>query len=335
MDYGEVIKNAWKITWKFKVLWIFGILAACGTSRGGGNFNFNNNFQTNGNGFSNSMPNLPPAIMDQVYRLTSLFNNPTFVWKFVAILLAVICVIVIVEIFIGTMGRIGLIKGSAEADAGAEKLSFGELWKESTPYFWRVFWLSFLIGAPFLILFIVLIASLIAALIPLANNAGGSTFVLILVPLICIFFCVIAILGIILGFISTQAERAIVLENKSILDGFRRGWEVLTKNLGPILIIWLITVVIAFVAGIVIALPLLVVMVPLVIAFIANMNNLNFSFTPWIVAFVCIACAYAPISWLANGILMTYVQSVWTLTYIRITKSKEEEPAPVALPTNA
>jgi hypothetical protein len=335
MDYGEVIKNAWKITWKFKVLWIFGILAACGTSRGG-SFNFNNNFQTNGNGFSNPTPNLPPAIMEQAYRFASLFNDPTFIWKFVAVVLTVVCIIVLVEIFFGTMGRIGLIKGSAEADAGAEKLRFGELWKESTPYFWRVFWLSFLIGAPFLVLFIVLIASILAAVIPLArNNASESAVLLILLPVICIFFCVIVILAIIVGFISTQAERAIVLENKSILDGFRRGWEVLTKNLGPILIIWLITAAIGFVAAIVIALPLLVVMVPLAIAFIANMNNLNFSFTPWIVAFVCILCAYIPISWFANGILMTYLQSVWTLTYLRITKPKQEEPAPVALPTNA
>ena len=338
MDYSEVIKNAWKITWKFKVLWIFGILASCGQSRGS-SFNFNNSYRTSGNGFSGSapnLPNLPPAMMDQLYRFAHLFNNPTFIWEFVGIVLAVVCVIVLVEIFIGTMGRIGLIKGSAEADAGAEKLTFGGLWRESRPYFWRVFWLSFLIGSPFVILFIVLIASLIAAVIPLANNsASESTTLLILLPVICVFFCVIAILAIIVGFISTQAERAIVLENKSILDGFRRGWEVLTKNLGSILIIWLITVAIGIVAAIVIAVPLLVVLVPLVIAFIANMNNLNFSFMPWIVAFACIICAYVPISWLANGILMTYLQSVWTLTYLRITKPKQEEQTPVASPTNA
>jgi hypothetical protein len=147
--------------------------------------------------------------------------------------------------------------------------------------------------------------------------------------------CVISILAIILGFISTQAERAIVLEDKSILDGFRRGWEVLTKNLGPILIIWLITAAIGFVAAIVIALPLLVVLVPLGIAFVANMNNLNFSFTPWLVAFICIICVYTPIAWFANGIVMTYLQSVWTLTYIRITKPKQEEQAPIISPTNA
>jgi hypothetical protein len=71
------------------------------------------------------------------------------------------------------------------------------------------------------------------------------------------------------------------------------------------------------------------------IAFVANMNNLNFSFTPWLVAFICIICVYTPIAWFANGIVMTYLQSVWTLTYIRITKPKQEEQAPIISPTNA
>ncbi|MFZ1043303.1 MAG: hypothetical protein WCA79_14630 [Anaerolineales bacterium] len=336
MDYGEVLNKAWKIAWKFKVLWIFGILAGCGASQGG-SFNFNNSFRTSGNGFSNSTPNLPPAMMDQLYRFAYLFDNPAFIWKFVAVVIAVVCVIVLVEIFLGTIGRIGLIKGSAEADAGAEKLTFGGLWKESTPYFWRVFWLSFLIGTPFVIAFIAIAIGVAVTTIPLASNNPNSpnlSAILILLPVLCALLCVIVIFAIILGFVSTQAERAIVLEDKSILNGFKRGWEVLTKNLGPILIIWLITTAIGVVAAIIIALPLLVVMVPLVIAFIANMNNLNFSFTPWIVAIVCIICAYAPISWFLNGVLMTYLQSVWTLTYLRITQLKQEEQTPVILPTN-
>jgi hypothetical protein len=347
MDYGEVLSKAWKITWKFKVLWIFGILAGCGASRGV-NFNFNSSFRTNGNGFPNSMPNLPPAMMDQLYRFGRLFENPTFIWQFVAIVISIVCIIVLVEIFLGTIGRIGLIKGTAEADAGAEKLTFGGLWKESTPYFWRVFWLSFLIGTPFVVLFLVILFAaftvvilstglISSAALQSGSNSGVPSLLILLsiAGVICMLCCVISILAIILGFISTQAERAIVLEDKSILDGFRRGWEVLTKNLGPILIIWLITAAIGFVAAIVIALPLLVVLVPLGIAFVANMNNLNFSFTPWLVAFICIICVYTPIAWFANGIVMTYLQSVWTLTYIRITKPKQEEQAPIISPTNA
>ena len=36
MDYGEILKKSWNITWKFKVLWLFGFLASCGKGGGGG-----------------------------------------------------------------------------------------------------------------------------------------------------------------------------------------------------------------------------------------------------------------------------------------------------------
>ena len=52
-------------------------------------------------------------------------------------------------------------------------------------------------------------------------------------------------------------------------------------------------------------------------------------------SFICIICVYTPIAWFANEIVMTYLQSVWTLTYIRITKPKQEEQAPIISPTNA
>ena len=103
MDYGEVLSKSWKIPWKFKVLWIFGILASCGHTGQSGNFNFNNSFRTNGNGVYSSMPNLPPAMMDQLYRLGSLFDDPSFIWEFIAGAMAVVCIIIVVEIFIGTM----------------------------------------------------------------------------------------------------------------------------------------------------------------------------------------------------------------------------------------
>ncbi len=205
------------------------------------------------------------------------------------------------------------------------------------PFFWRLFWMSVLVGLPFFIIILVIAAGFVLALIPLMDNntAGSGMAFLTLFPVICVLFCVILLLSILIGFVVRMAENAIVIENLPLLAGFQRGWDVFVKNLGPILIIWLITLAIGLVVGIVIALPLLIVLIPLVFVFIANVNSYNFSFTPWIIAFVGIICIYIPISWLANGILMTYIQSVWTLTYLRLTKPKAESQAPIALPTNA
>jgi len=334
VDYGEVIKSAWKISWKFKVLWIFGILAGCGQGQSG-NYNFNNTFQTGANGSSSGAPNLPPGLMEAFNSFVNRFEDPAFVWRFAAAAVAALCIILVVEIFLSTIGRIGLIKGSAEADGGAEKLTFGGLWRESTPYFWRVFWLTLLLGGPIAVAAILAFVGLLAAFLPLATNNQNLSTVLIFVPAVCLFLCLIIIIAILVGFVSTQAERAIILENKSVVEGVRRGCAVLTGIVGPILIFWLISSAIAFAAGIVIVLPLLVILAPLAIAFMAAMNNVNFSYTPWIVAFVCIICVYIPLSWLANGILMTYLHSLWTLTYLRLTQAKDAAGAPEGAPANA
>src|SRR5258708_16457756 len=115
MDYGEILARAWKITWKFKVLWVFGILASCG-ARSGGNCNFNSTYRSGGNGFSNSTPNLPPAVMDALNRFALLFRDQSFIWKFVTIAITVVCVLLILQIFLSIMGQVGLIKGVMEAD---------------------------------------------------------------------------------------------------------------------------------------------------------------------------------------------------------------------------
>lgn len=332
MDYGEVLSKSWKIVWRFKVLWVFGILASCGTSRSG---NFNSSYQTGGNGASGPSPSLPPGVAQALHRFALLFNDPAFIWKFLAAVLGIICVIALIQIALGTIGRIGLIKGAAEADAGAERLTLGGLWKGSMPSFWRMFWLSILIGAPFAIVAIAIAAGFVLSIIPLANNRPDVSASLILLSVLCGLLGVLFLLAIIVGFVSRQAERAIVLENMSILDSLRRGWEVLTKNLGPILIIWVIQVAIAFVAAIVITLPLFVILVPVMIIFLSNANGADFSFSSWLIAVLCIVLAYIPVSWLANGILMAYLESIWTLMYLRLTKPKQDDQTPVALPANA
>ncbi len=96
--------------------------------------------------------------------------------------------------------------------------------------------------------------------------------------------------------------------------------------MGPLLLIWLILVVISLVAGIVIVIPVLVVVLPAVIVFMGTAlrsgANPNFSFTPLIIAGLCLV-AYFPFLLVLGGILTAYVQSVWTLTYLRLTRPKE------------
>ncbi len=310
-NFGEILTRAWYITWKYKVLWIFGILAGC--SQGGGNGGSSGGGNS-GTDYSNGPSgfDLPPELQ----RLTNVLERAgdwlVENWWIFIVLGVVVLLLILLSIFLGTIGRIGLIKGSYQAEQGAERLSFGELFSDSLPYFWRVFGLSFLIGLAFLVILLPLVL--------LGAVTAGVGF-LCLVPLLCLFLPV----GWAVSLIVEQANRAIVLEDRSMLDGFKRGWEILKGNPGPLIVMSLILFGISLVVGFVIALPILIAVIPAVFAFAMNEGR---SLTPLYIA-VAALCLFAPVSWLLNGILNTFVQSAWTLTWMRLTRSPDSLEKPV------
>ena len=123
-NFGEVLTRAWQITWKYKVLWIFGILAGCTNGGGGGSGGGGNSGYSTGP----SDQNLPPELQRFFYQMENFVDwVADNLWLFIAIMVLVFLVLMVISIFLGTIGRIGLIKGSYEAEQGAEK-----------PGLWRV-----------------------------------------------------------------------------------------------------------------------------------------------------------------------------------------------------
>ncbi len=310
-NFGEVLSRAWQIVWKHKVLWIFGILAGCG--RGGSNFNLRGS-SSGGNG---PTPNLPPQL--QQFFQTIAENLTTFI----VIAIALTCIIWIVLIFLGTIGRIGLIRGTAQVDGGVEHLVFGQLFSESMPYFWRMFGLSLLVALPIIIVVVVAVVAVAVLAVSASGGSNSATAGLLgAVPLLIGCFCLLIPVMFVIGMIARQAENAIVLEDARVLPSISRGWEVFRNNLGPILLMAIILIVIGLVAGFIIAIPIFVVVIPAAFTFIAGQGE---NFSPLIFMLVCL-CLYAPVSWLLNGIVISYTESAWTLTYMRLTKPQSDTP---------
>ena len=309
-NFGEVLTRAWQIIWKHKVLWIFGILASCARGGGGGSSGGggNSGYQT-GSGDSPFSGDKIERVMNQVG--TFLENN----WWIIIAVIVGIFLLSFVFYFLGMMGRIALIKGVSQADKGAESLSFGELWAESMPFFWRVFGLNFLIGLAFLVLFIPLVIFGIVT--------AGIGF-LCLIPLLCIM---VPLSWVVMAIIE-QAQNAIVLEDLNMLDGFKRGWEIVKANAVPIIIMMLILGVGSGIIGVIIALPIIIAVVPAVIGMAVSQQTL----TPFYIAAAC-CVAYFPVLLFFNGVLTAYIQASWTLTYLRLVKPQEE--APVIIEANA
>ena len=306
-NFGEVLTRAWKHIWKHKVLWIFGILASCARGGGGNGGGGGNSGRSGGNTpFSNGQIQ---RTLSQAGRLFEQY------WWVVVIAILVLILIALIFYALGMIGRIGLIKGTSQAEKGAEKISFGELWSESLPYFWRIFGLNFLIGLAIFIIFIPLIL--------VGVVTAGIGFVCLL-PVFCVLFLAFWILYIVIE----QAQAAIVLEDLGMLDGFKRGWQIVKTNAIPTILMSLILGIGRFILSFILAIPILLAFVPILM----GLGTLRQSFVPLYISLACCAL-YMPVLIFFNGILTAYIQSAWTLTFMQLAAPKEE--APVIIEANA
>jgi hypothetical protein len=293
MDIGSILSRAWQIIWKHKILWIFGILASCGTANAS-----SSNFRYTRNG------NIPQEFQPLVSNIPD--------WQIaviVGIVILVILFLVIVSIFLSTIGHVGMIRGTFQANKGTESLSLGELFSGSLPYFWRVFALNLLVGLAFAL-------AIIIVTVPLAISVIGIPC---LIPLICLLIPI----GWIINILLEQADIAIVLENLGIVAGFQRGWEIVKNNLGNVIVMGLILVLgISLIGGLILGLPLFLIAGPAVLGIISGNRA---AFGGLALSALCLV-AYLPILIVLNGILIGYVKAAWTLTYLELTAP----PAPAA-----
>jgi hypothetical protein len=297
MNFGEVLSRAWQIVWRHKVLWIFGILTSCGgNTNGGASSNYSVSTDTGA---------LPPqwqSFFDQWANLPG--------WQIALIVGAVLLVIlalVVLAIFLGTIGRVGLIRGTQLADQGAQRMAFGELFGASLPYFWRVFGLNFLFGLAIFVLVLLIVAPFI--LLAVFTMGLGALCVL---PLIC----VLVPLAWFATVVVEQGSVAIVVDNLGIGDGFRRGWELVRSNLGSFIVMALILLLgVGLIGSAIIALPLGLVVLPAIVGTVADTPQVQGG--GYLTAALCFV-AYLPILLVLSGILRAYIGSAWTLTYLRL-----------------
>lgn len=291
MNFGDVLSKAWQIVWKHKVLWIFGILAGL-LGSGSNNLTYS---------FNGADANNLPAVQEFT-------QSPEQVFPLVILGIFVGLVLLVLVIFLGTIGRIGLIRGTQMADSGSTRLILGELFSGSMPYFWRVFFLNLLFGLAVAAIAIILTLGAIFGSI-LTLGLG----LLCLVPLCCLMIPVFWAVNIFLE----QANIAIVVENVGIGDGLSRGWKVFSSNLGIMIGMGLILWLISLATGLLIGIPLIFTLAPVVTTALWQAEDL---FRGSVIFGVICFCLYLPVLIFLTGILTAYVKSAWTLTYLRLTK---------------
>jgi hypothetical protein len=322
MDFGEVLSKAWQITWKHKILWIFGILAGCGSQVGNNSFNYSLNDGGGGPGPGPSdIPGLPPGLRQFFFSVDQWFNqlSPIEIALIIAGALIISLLMFAFFIVLGTIGRIGLVKGALEGDRGAISLSFGELFQQVQPFFWRVIGLGLLLGLVFLV-----VGGAIGTVVVLFTIFTLGFGLICLIPLLCLTVP----LGWFVGIIVQQAYVALIVENLSITEALQRGWEVTQKNLGPVILMGLIlNIGVIIIGGGLVALPFTAIALPalggLAVGTDAAVQG------GLLVAGLCFVL-YLPVMIVLGGIIRAYYESAWTLTFLRLTAPPQEismEPA--------
>jgi len=273
MDYGEVIKRAAHITWRYKFLWVFGIIMALCGQGSGGNPRFNVNYR------SPLGPTVGPPEFP-AYFPEPLGRTPISVYVVAGLLLIVW--LGLISIIVGAIGRSALIKSTARAEAG-ENISFATSRHDGLATAVPLGLLQLLLAIPLLILGICVAVifitqfwpffSQIFTFTPNAETQAPPSFLndfFAFFPLffatICGTICIGFIIQLIAGLFRTFGSRAIVLENHGVLSSFSRSWHLFRQNIGATIILTILVVVVAVVVGFVLAIPAMVIMLPLMMS---------------------------------------------------------------------
>lgn len=313
MDYGEVLERAWRITWRFKGLWVLGVLAGCrGGSGGGGG---------GGTNYSESVGSEPGAA--EFTQLEQFIESidPVLIVAAVAAVIGLILLLTLVLLLLGVFGQAGLIYGADRADRG-EAVSLAAAASGGLDSFWRLLGLELLLlAAGLLIGFSVVF---VLALFVIFTLGLG---LLLLLPFLCIGLPLFMLLGVALQIYLQFVRTGIVVDSLPLTDALKSAWMLVRAHLAPAAIMGFILILGGLVVNLIISVPFFLVLIPL-IGGVAIGTDTALGIGIGAAALCCLA--YLPVMLLLNGVLQTYLQSAWTLTYRRLTGREGEDLVPAS-----
>ena len=281
-DFGEVLARARQITWGYKNLWFAGIVISL-VSLVFALINFAHDpFFSSFAIPSEVNRQLPPILLSNV---------------FVILLMILAIPLFVIGISIPSLGTF-------QVEQGSRSVNFAHLLRGILPYFWRILgivllvWVGTFVAIPLLILFVFSVSVLTLGI-----------GLLCAVPLL-----ILLIVGAILVYaLMEQAVAAVLVDHLGVSGALQRAWELIMKNPGVMTLMSLINYLGAIVAILIISIVMLIPIygsAPNVQSFERLFRNMIL----WVLAFL-------PFYVVFQGILLTFFQSLWTLIYLRLTRT--------------
>lgn len=286
MDYSRLLQRALEIVTRYPFLILLGVLAALsgGIGGGGGGTNWRTNDQEMEQ-FRRQFPDFSQGQMPDV----DLGPAAGIAMAVIPFLLCAALIIGIALWAVGTIARGGLVASVNDIENGVTS-SFGAAWQAGMGRVRSLLGISLIPAIPGLILFVAGLSAFLAGggMAMVFGGDVGAPFGVGALAIVGTLACIAVPFGLVLGLLRTFAERSCMLEGTGVVDSYRRGWDVLTTNLGSAAVLFVIQIVISIVIGLLLLLPGLIAAI---------------CFLLW------------PIMWLVNGAIAAYFSTLWTLAW--------------------
>jgi hypothetical protein len=298
MNYGDIIRDAFRISWRNKFLWFFGFFAA-GSSGVTNFFNVPTNFQGAGD-----MSGAGRWINDNVVAALVIVG-------------IVVLVLVLLFIVLSLISAGGLTESVAAIDGG-EQRRFFSTWRAGTANFWRVLLqaiLLFLIGLGLLVLLLLVAVLPIALTFALTEAVGARVAVAVLFGLLGVLLLVLVYVP--LSIIGQYALRGLVVDRERVARSIAAGYALFRRNIGRSLLVWIIAVALSIGIGIAMLIVLLLA------GFLLFLPTILLAFNEYATAAVATGVVAGlillPILLVLSGAVGAFSHAYWTLAYLRLT----------------
>jgi hypothetical protein len=309
----DIVWRSFRISWNHKYLWLIALFAG----EGGGGFNAG----SGGGGGQRSSGQAPgnldvAAVRDQV---------TTWITDHLGLLLvlAILWLVVVVAFFmLSAVCHGATVRAAAEHDA-ERPWGLGWAWRAGVSTLWAVVRFRLLIVALALPLVLLFIGFGIAVVVAAVNQDAGAILPLVLSGLLLL--AIALPYAIYVSFLDRLGSRALILEQIGARASVARAHRLLFKRFGRTLVVWLLSIAVSIVLGLLAACLLGIIFVPLLLIGGLLAANNSSAVLPLVVlgAFVLL-----PVSLVVGGFLAAQISTYWTLAFRRL----DLDPLPPSLP---
>jgi hypothetical protein len=299
-DFGEVLTRAGQITWKHKILWLLSALPVL-----------------------LSFLIFPVVFLPIFFADFNSYSEPFFVEQPVYIILFVgfSFFISILSFALYVISSSSVTLGVVQVEGGAEKLETMKLFDDGKRYWLRVMGVMLLIGIGVSLVFMVLFGCM--ALFGAVTIGIGficmQPLILLMYPLMLVLYGIIE-----------ESQVAVIVDDLSVVDAIRRGWELVRANVWSILFISFIVYLGIGILSFIITIPF---MIPFFFIPFFMQDSSNFDARSMMLFIGGFSLLLLPVMAFVQGVTITFLKATYALVYMRLTKPQDNAPA--MLKTNA